>query len=123
MRGGFCERYNRDYIFTFKQGCAPAAYRESEALMDVCPENSGRIVCHNRHGKPYDGGSVSWAGNVEIARPAADSVSFNVVKVCAADVEWSEETTYEGCFATSFDIKNAENAAEISPLGAATMEY
>jgi hypothetical protein len=112
-----CEQYNWDYIFTFKQGCAPAAYREAEALMDVCPENSGRIVCHNQHGKPYDGGSVSWAGNVEIARSADDFVNFNVVKVCAADTEGSEETTYEGCFATSFDVRNAENAAEIARWG------
>lgn len=112
-----CEQYNWDYIFTFKQGRTPAAYKEAETLMDICPGNSGRIVCHNQHGKPYDGGSVAWASNVEIAGLTDDPVVFNVVKVCAADTEGSQETTYEGCFATSLDIKNAENAAEIARWG------
>ena len=62
-------------------------------------------------------------GDVEIARSADDSVNFNVVKACAADAEGSEETTYEGCFATSFDVKNAENAVEIARWGATTMEH
>lgn len=112
-----CDEYNWDYIFTFKDGRTPAAYAEASALMASSPSNAGRIVCHDPHGMPYDGGSVAWADGVEIVRSSDDSVRFNVVQVAAADGRDSDETTYEGRFATSMSVKDAAHAAEIARWG------
>ena len=112
-----CDEYNWDYIFTFKRGRTPAAYDDAQELMSSFPGRAGRIVCHDARGKPYDGGSVGWATGVEIARAADDVANFNVVKVVAADAADSDETTYEGQFATSLDVRTAADAAEIARWG------
>ena len=84
-----CDDYNWDCIFTFKEGSTPKAYSDSSELMKAFPGNGGGIVNHNAHGKPYDGGAVTWTNGVEISNGTDDSVGFNVVGVEASDGEGS----------------------------------
>lgn len=112
-----CDDYNWDYIFTFKEGRTPKSYSDSSELMKAFPGNGGRIVNHNAHGKPFDGGAVMWANGVEISNGTDACVSFNVVGVEASDGEGSDEVTYSGRFATSLSVEDAEQAAEIVRWG------
>ena len=112
-----CEAYNWDYIFTFKEGRTPKSFDDARQLMESFPSNGGRIVKHDAHGKPYDGGKVSWACGVEMNAQGCDPIPFNVVKIEAEDGVNSDEVTYKGQFATSFHVGTAAAAAEIACWG------
>lgn len=112
-----CDDYNRDCIFTFKEGRTPKAYADAHELMEAFPKDGGRIVRHNAHGKPCDGGKASWANGVEIDGPGRDPIAFNVVKVEAADAEDSDEATYSGQFATSLGVESVGRAVEVVQFG------
>lgn len=91
--------------------------RTRTSLMEAFPKDGGRIVRHNAHGKPCDGGKASWANGVEIDGPGRNPIAFNVVKVEAADAEDSDEATYSGQFATSLGVESVRRAVEVVQFG------
>lgn len=109
-----CEQYNWEYIFTFKEGRTPRAYSDAQDLMRQCPSNSGALVRHDKRGKRVECGTVSWANGIEITRGCDQWHVFNVVSVNENE---TNGTPYQGQFATSFEIRDLDEADAIGKWG------
>jgi hypothetical protein len=109
-----CEKYNWEYIFTFKKGRTPKAYADAQDLMEQHPSNSGVLVRHDAHGKRVECGTVSWATGVEITRGSDDWHVFNVVRMSEDD---SNGSPYEGQFATSLEVRDLKEADTVGMWG------
>ena len=123
-----CEDYGWKYILTFKKGRTPAAYAEAEALMRLEPGDAGEMSVRAKGGGREAVGDLEWARGVTLGEGKGE-VSFNVVR-CA---EWAkgdgvsrpgvrrerinDRPPYSGCFATNFDVCNAESASDVVACG------
>ena len=109
-----CEKYNWEYIFTFKKGRTPKAYADAQDLMEQAPSNSGTLVRHDARGKRVECGTVSWATGVEITRGSDEWHVFNVVRVAEDD---SNGSPYDGQFATSLEVRDLKEADAVGMWG------
>ena len=123
-----CEDYGWKYVLTFKKGRTPSAYEESEALMRLVPGNAGDMSVRAKDGGRVAVGDLAWARGITLGEGKGE-VSFNAVR-CA---EWAkgdgvsrpgvrrerinDKPPYRGCFATNFDVWDADSASDIVACG------
>ena len=123
-----CEDYGWKYVLTFKKGRTPAAYAESEALMRLVPGNAGDMSVRAKDGGREAVGDLAWAKDVTLGE-GKGVVSFNVVR-CAERAKGdgvsrpgvrreriNDKPPYRGCFATNFDVWDADSASDIVACG------